>query len=213
MSCLAICSREYCKRKFCANTVVRPSHSRDVFRWYEEDHKAHPTIFPKVHESYFNATWREYASDIKLHRWLRFTKCDTCDRLRTQRWNTKLSMEEREAAQQELLDHYKFVKAERALAESKKIKAMLQPHKYLSLALDGTDQLPNGLPQFRYRSFLTIASREAEMPDSILQGHYWPRCQCLSSADVQVRACRSAWSRCLGLRSHGEHRARSESYH
>ena len=156
--------RKYVKQRTLATNLAYHSHImlalsslttptmstlRDVYLWYKADQEAHPNIFPFVSASYFAKTWRDFADDIKLHKWLRFTKCDDCDRLRKVRWNNKLSYEERQQAQRDLHDHYKFVKAERALAESKKVRAMLQPTKYLSLALDGTDQLPNGLPQFR----------------------------------------------------------------
>ena len=129
--------------------MVAP-YKTDVYDWYKEDMKTYPGVFTKCSASYFNKVWRKYRPEMKLHRWLRFTKCPDCDRLRQIRWNRKSTQIAKDEARNELQEHYRFIKEERAYAEMHKVKGILNPRKYLSIAMDGTDQLPNGLPQFRY---------------------------------------------------------------
>ena len=85
---------------------------------------------------------------MKLRKWLRFSKCNTCEKHREIRFDRQAPRDKKEDSTRILLAHYKWVKAERAYAHSKKVKAMQEPRQLLSIVIDGTDQLPNGLPQF-----------------------------------------------------------------
>ncbi len=79
---------------------------------------------------------------------LRFTKCCTCENLRTICWDTAASSLERADAREKLVDHYKFVKTERAGAIARANEAVMSPASAISMAIDGTSQLPRGVPQF-----------------------------------------------------------------
>ena len=120
----------------------------EVFRWYQRDRALYPTIFPEVHPKYFNQVWRELIPEIKLRKVLRFTRCKTCEALREKAFDCSASQMERSMARCTLEHHYRFVKRERAEALRKAMEAVMRSWDALSIAIDGTSQLPRGLPQF-----------------------------------------------------------------
>jgi len=120
----------------------------DVYLWYEEDSLRWPTLYPHVSRPYFLATWRNHVKEVQLRRVLRFTKCERCSTLRDIRWDRQQSVEKRNTAMKDLKDHYSFVKKERGYALMKAHRGVIDPSNVLSIAQDGTQQLPNGLPQF-----------------------------------------------------------------
>jgi hypothetical protein len=97
---------------------------------------------------YFFKIWRARFACIKLRKWLRFSKCTFCEKYRAIRWARSTSKTDKADAINQLLDHYQLIKAERGYATSKANRAMECPTSALSIAIDGTDQLPKGLPQF-----------------------------------------------------------------
>ena len=121
---------------------------KDVFNWYIEDTIRLPSIYPTVSESYFTKVWRENVPDVRLRRVLRFTKCKDCEQLREKRWDRKSSQVQRDEALTGLKNHYKFIKGERGYALTKAHRGVISPKEVLSIAQDGTSQLPNGVPQF-----------------------------------------------------------------
>jgi len=125
-----------------------------------EDYKAHPNAFEPVSLSYFRNIWRTRFKNIKLRKHIRFSKCSTCERLRQIRWSRQSSIKERQKCQIDLLKHYADIKAERAYAASKRQLSMVHKTEVLSIALDGTDQLPRGLPQFRVTTSHDATSHE-----------------------------------------------------
>lgn len=60
---------------------------KDVCAWYEQDSRAYPHIFPRSSTQYFLSTWRTYTPEVKLRRYLRFTKCADCSSLRQVCWD------------------------------------------------------------------------------------------------------------------------------
>ena len=65
-----------------------------MFTWYCKDQELNASVFKKVSKTYFlkvlmrrappvrthaSQVWRERKNEVKLHRWLRFTKCTNID--------------------------------------------------------------------------------------------------------------------------------------
>ena len=121
-----------------------------VHKWYEKDCASYPTVYLSCSKKYFLRLWREYYPEVKLRKVLRFTKCEMCERLRQVCWSKGTSSAERADARAQLEDHYKYVKVERAGAIARANDAVLRPAHALSIALDGTSQLPRGIPQFAH---------------------------------------------------------------
>jgi hypothetical protein len=120
---------------------------KSVFEWYKGDCAEYPQ-YMKCSRSYFLTLWKDHFPEIKLRKWLRFSKCSTCAEFRRVRWARNTSATEKADAMIKLRSHYKFVKSERAYATAKANLAIERPTEALSIAIDGTDQLPKGLPQF-----------------------------------------------------------------
>ena len=121
---------------------------KDVFNWYEQDCVTFPMVYASVSLSYFNRVWREQVPEVKLRKVLRFNKCATCENLRKIRWDRGRSSTEKAQAMAKLTVHYKFVKRERTHAMVAAARGVMSPKDVLSMAQDGTSQLPHGLPQF-----------------------------------------------------------------
>ena len=81
-----------------------------------------------------------------------FAKCDTCTQLEEKLSNRRLSTEEREFYQAELLKHDRLTRAERLAYEMRKREAAEKPNDILSLALDGGDQGAYGTPYFHQKT-------------------------------------------------------------
>jgi hypothetical protein len=113
------------------------------------DVETYPECYLKTGPTWFNWVWDKWHGKVRLRKWLRFSKCVTCEKQRKIKFNRHASVEQKQDATKTLISHYKWVKAERAYAHTKKIRAIQCPTEILSIAIDGTDQLPNGLPQFR----------------------------------------------------------------
>jgi len=154
-----------------------------VFTWYCKDQELNASVFKKVSKTYFlkvlmrrappvrthaSQVWRQRKNEVKLHRWLRFTKCTECTDLRAIRRDSKSTLAEKRQAGNDLREHYLWVKRERQETHLKKVRAMLEPRKYLSLAIDGTDQLPHGLPQFRDQTTASHAAHHRLMYKFVL---------------------------------------------
>jgi len=121
---------------------------KTVHSWYQKDCKRYPTVYLAISEKYFQRCWRVFFADVKLRKVLRFTKCATCEELRRICWDHSTSATERLRVKGQLEDHYRFIKVERGGAIARANEAVMNPGGVLSIALDGTAQLPRGLPQF-----------------------------------------------------------------
>ena len=132
---------------------------------------------------------------MRLRKWLRFTKCGTCEKHRAIRFDRKSSREAKEDSTRTLIAHYKWVKAERAYAHSKKVTAKQDPTKLLSIAIDGTDQLKDGLPQFQqatsagvFHVFIFTHIMVSIVISSIFISVVLPRWTCAPPRACQVHA-------------------------
>ncbi len=122
---------------------------KSLYHLYLLDCETYPTIYKKCQPDYFFKVWNKTNPHVKLRKHLRFSKCFTCTENRNIKWDRKSSPEAKAKAMATLVLHFKEVKQERAYALAKKAMAIERPHEVLSFAIDGTDQLPKGLPQFR----------------------------------------------------------------
>ena len=127
---------------------VNAAQKTDLYDWYKEDVVQHPHDFIHVSKPYFLAVWRSQVPEVVLRKVLRFNKCPTCEMQRQIRWDRNRSVAERSNALTVLTIHYKFIKGERAYAMVSAHKGIMDPRNCLSMAQDGTSQLPRGLPQF-----------------------------------------------------------------
>ena len=117
---------------------------KTVWEWYQGDVSEYEQ-YVSVSCDYFMKKW---PADVKLRKWMRFSKCGVCESNRKIKWDRTTSHDEKALATETLVAHYKQVKRERAYALSKAQQAVERPKEFLSIALDGTDQLPKGIPQF-----------------------------------------------------------------
>lgn len=121
-----------------------------MWNWYLDDCVLFPHLYVKCEYEWFGTTWRTHFGEIvRLRRHCKFSKCDTCLALRAIKDNRKLTMSARLAAREKLTVHYKWIKAERQESLSKAFRAVRNPTEWLSIAQDGTNQLPFGFPNFR----------------------------------------------------------------
>jgi hypothetical protein len=93
-------------------------------------------------ESLFNMVWKSRFRHIKLRKSSRFSKCDTCVRLRGFLHDPchQHDKEGIKSAKEELAEHLNDIKTERAEYHRKRREAVKEPNKYLSIILDGADQ-------------------------------------------------------------------------
>ncbi|MEI7578378.1 MAG: hypothetical protein WCK51_15930 [Armatimonadota bacterium] len=107
-------------------------------------------VKPLCKYNYFRLTWKTYVSDVVLRKYLRFAKCSECELLRTE-YAATLDPSLRKSIRQAFGDHIVTVKDERLAYASICADARRSGTDVLSVAMDGTDQLPFGLPQFAQR--------------------------------------------------------------
>ena len=119
-----------------------------VHAMYERDAEEWPGCFHSCSPVYFNQVWKKYFPNAKLRTYLRFSKCDTCVRLREIKNDRGRTKKERERAKHTLLDHYDYIKTARALVQQKKNEALMHPKECMYMSTDGTDQLDFGHPHF-----------------------------------------------------------------
>jgi hypothetical protein len=70
--------------------IVLPFRTRvQVYGLFELDHPKKTNAKPAISFSYFNHVWTNYRSQIKLRKYLTFSKCTTCIRLREEKSKTQ----------------------------------------------------------------------------------------------------------------------------
>ena len=131
-----------------AEYQVPVAHKHIVWSMYMDDCRRNPGIYIQVTTPFFLRLWATFFDNIKVRKWTRFTRCDFCEKHRAIQNSSRSSNEQKCDAIVQLTDHYRHITMERAYADSKAFRARAHPQEVLSLAIDGTDQLPNGLPQF-----------------------------------------------------------------
>ena len=124
---------------------------KHVYEAYTQDadNPIYSGIYKKIKPSHFYETWAEHFPDVKIRAHCRFSKCEFCVHHRTIIYDTRSTSVEVMRAKDALAVHIKWVCGrERQLYRFKKDQAILQPAKFLSIAIDGTDPLTNGLPKY-----------------------------------------------------------------
>jgi hypothetical protein len=101
-----------------------------------------------VSNTFFIKIWNEFFPQVKLRKYLRFTKCCFCVKWRAVQWDVKKPKAEKHNAMVLLREHYRKIKLERSYARWKANEAILQPQEALSMAMDGCENLPHGVPHF-----------------------------------------------------------------
>jgi hypothetical protein len=98
--------------------------------------------FPTCQDTYFFKLWREdpLCSQIKVRKHLRFAKCELCVELRERRTVTR-DPKALEALNKEVRAHHIEVKQERAAYYVRRLQAVQQPHKYMSVIIDLDSEL------------------------------------------------------------------------
>ena len=125
------------------------ARKRFLFAEYLEDCNAHPGYYILCNRSLFYTTWREQYSQFRLRKHCRFSKCAFCVHHRNVCYSPASSRAEKARSKELLRQHYQWANTrERGLWHSKRHEANEHPDKYLVISLDGTDQLPDGLPHF-----------------------------------------------------------------
>ena len=128
--------------------IIPAGTKRDVYTWYDQDRIAHDTLYEKCSASFFNNIWSRILPNVKLRKYLRFTKCCYCVKWRGTRWSKQATTAQKAEAKEKLREHYSYIKCERAYGRAKQNQAIQEPDKYLSIAIDGCENLPHGLPHF-----------------------------------------------------------------
>ena len=119
-----------------------------VFKWYEEDRKMLPSLYPKCSVQYFLRVWRtDIHTLVRLRRYSRFTKCEVCLDLKRRKAKTARGRKTDKKLMAELIKHYALIRRYRARAMKHAIRSTVDSTTYLSIAMDGTDQLGLGYPK------------------------------------------------------------------
>ncbi len=99
-------------------------------------------------QSYFLSSWKKCKFKVKVRQDTRFTKCSTCERLRSALSTAIRKSLPTDEIRKEKTGHNEFIAMERREYLRKAELAMLRPSKYLSVVIDGADQSAYSLPHF-----------------------------------------------------------------
>ena len=106
----------------------------------------------KCHVDYFLATLRDSFQEIRMRKHCRFAKCDFCGEWKGKMHDQSVGAALRAEARARYTAHVEWAHIrERGFYHSKRLQADKEPDKYMSIALDGTDQFPYGFPHFRQK--------------------------------------------------------------
>lgn len=122
-----------------------------VYEKFIEEFKILYPVRTTPSSSYFYSVWKANCSHIKVRKASRFTKCGTCERLRSalqQAVSRRLSTHDLLV---EKAEHLSFVNRERREYKRKSELAALYPTEYLSVVIDGADQSAFALPHFVHK--------------------------------------------------------------
>ena len=101
--------------------------------------------------STFLTLWRAEYKNVKVRKWLPFSKCDMCWDLRTKA-DTTSDPEARAQITVEYKAHLDEVQMDRDIYRRNKERARLEPTKYLSLTVDAADNADHALPYVHDRT-------------------------------------------------------------
>ena len=121
---------------------------KDVYEIFQLQYKKLYPTRQVPSQSYFLMCWKNNRDHIKVRRESRFTKCGTCERLRSALADAIRKGIPTDDLKKEKLAHNQFIAMERREYLRKAEMAMLQPSKYISIVVDGADQSAFSLPHF-----------------------------------------------------------------
>jgi len=120
-----------------------------LYDMYLDDCKLHKKSFEECSIETFRKVWNRNFPNIKLRKYCRFAKCDFCVNWRAVYDDKSRSPIERANAKDRLKQHTMWAHTrERGFYHAKRHTAMTEPDKCISLAMDGTAQMPQGFPHF-----------------------------------------------------------------
>ena len=98
---------------------------------------------------HFLKTLRVGFEEIRLRKHCRFAKCDFCEEWKGRMHDQSVDAAVRAEAKERYTEHANWAHVrERGFYHTKKLKAEKDPTNFMSIALDGTDQMYQGLPHF-----------------------------------------------------------------
>lgn len=101
---------------------------------------------------YFMQILREDFSEIRLRKHCKFAKCWFCEKWKGKIHDQSVDPATRAESKARYMEHVQWAHIrERAFYHRKKMQAEQEPNEYMSVALDGTDQMPQGFPHFRQK--------------------------------------------------------------
>lgn len=98
--------------------------------------------------NYFFRTWKLNCRHIKVRKTTRFTKCDTCEQLKSEIKRRVTNFESTLDLLKQQKEHFDMVSRERQEYKRKRDHASLHPTEAWSFIVDGADQTAYGLPHF-----------------------------------------------------------------
>ena len=112
----------------------------------------------------FCAVWRsgDVGKRVKIRKWMPFSKCDMCTGHR-QRMRTVKCPEEQGKMKASYMEHLDLVRRERSGYMLRQRLARMQPHRYLSLIIDGADGTKFEQPHLHERSHASDAVRKIKL--------------------------------------------------
>lgn len=120
----------------------------DVFEIFVRDFK---TLYPKGNVptfSYFTFVWKQHRSKVKVRHDTRFTKCTTCEQIRSALEDAIRTGKPTDDIIKRKKEHNNFIALERREYQRKRELAILRPTEYMSFVVDGADQSAYALPHF-----------------------------------------------------------------
>ena len=123
----------------------------EVYRRYENEYSILNSTEPPS-MSYFYHVWKKHCSSIKVRRVSRFTKCSTCEDLRTAILEASKPGYSTEDLLLQRKAHVDMVWRERMEYQKKAERAILNPKQFCSICVDGADQSAFGLPHFAVKT-------------------------------------------------------------
>ena len=129
--------------------MVPVGRKRYLFEEYMVDCDHWPLLYKKCVKNYFLEIWTTNFPDLRLRKHCRFAKCTFCvTQKELQADQTTTEADKAESRERSRLHISWALTRERGMYHRKVAKAVQEPTKVLSVALDGTDKMINGFPHF-----------------------------------------------------------------
>ena len=137
------------------------------------------------HKSYFLQTMRQMFPEIRVRKHCKFAKCDFCQKWKGILRDQKSSAALRAEAKERFAEHVTWAHVrERGFYHSKQQEAVNNPAHFLSVALDGTDQMPNGFPHFGQKIKGDGTGKRLKMHTQIAMVHGRPAMVFVACEDI-----------------------------